>query len=165
MNHEKLETIIDLATSLMAESEDVAEAPQEVWTDEYISMLVSGTPDLHIRNQEQFKKMAPYADPLREPFTASTWMMTGWGGKDSRPMKAVEVDGEMYRPMPKAYGPDWYFIARGVLDVTEPRWLKPVNAPLNPSRKEMLENCRNYMGGLNQSLDTWPADLREAYEV
>lgn len=49
-----------------------------------ISMLVSGTPDLHVRNPEQYEKMAPYADESKPPFTDESWMMLGLTGKDPR---------------------------------------------------------------------------------
>ena len=161
-----LEQIIALAEEGLNEEPAVETKDPEVWTDEYISMLVSGTPDLHIRNPSQFRKMAPYADESRPPFTVTNWMTTAWGGKDARPMKAVEVDGKMYRPMVPSIEPDWYAVCkRGVLDVTEKQWLVPVGAPLNPRRKQMLENAKAYMGGLRQSLDTWPDDLRAAYEL
>jgi hypothetical protein len=50
-----------------------------------ISMLVDGTPDLHIRNPEQFAKMAPYADPKKPPFTEQLWQLVVMGMGDVRP--------------------------------------------------------------------------------
>mgnify|MGYP001055858729 CR=1 FL=1 len=55
--------------------------------DVAISLNVSGTPDLHIRNPELFAKMAKYYDESRVPFNSATWFLTGWLGKDVRPHK------------------------------------------------------------------------------
>jgi len=49
-----------------------------------ISMLVSGTTDLHIRNPAQFERMKPYADENKPPFTAESWVMLMRLGSDPR---------------------------------------------------------------------------------
>lgn len=51
---------------------------------ERISMLVSGTPDLHVRNPELYEKQKVYADENKPPFTTESWMMLGLTGKDPR---------------------------------------------------------------------------------
>jgi hypothetical protein len=161
----RLEQIIALATEELSSAPAPATPAPIEWTDEEISMMVSGTPDLHIRNPEQFAKMAPYADPAREPFNSSTWFTTGWSGHDSRPLKAVEVDGVFYRPVPQGVEPDWYAVCkRGVRDVTENPWLVRADFPKNPSRKQMIEAAEAYEGEFRSGLHTWPDDLRAAVE-
>lgn len=51
-----------------------------------ISMLVSGTPDLHIRKPELYEKMAPWANEKYKPYTSDVWLMQGviGNGKDIR---------------------------------------------------------------------------------
>lgn len=108
---------------IVEEPAPVADGPSDV----EISENVSGTPDLHIRNPAQFAKMAKYYNPAKEPFTSSSWMRTGMLGKDIRPLKPVNVNGVMARPVSEQHGAPWvYWKMRGYIKDEAGNWYKKV---------------------------------------
>lgn len=73
-----------------------------------ISMLVSGTPDLHVRNPSLYEKQALYADENKPPFTTESWQILGMTGKDPRltfaqieEFKKKQEEGNPFAWMPK----------------------------------------------------------------
>lgn len=141
-----LEEMYNYLEQAEAGSEDIA-----------ISMNVSGTPDLHIRNPKQFAKMKKYYDPERQPFTTYNWFTTMWLKKDTRPYK--KVDG-FQKTNPKT-GPDWYWITKGVSDVTA-KWWNAAEIKYGLTEEQELANVRKYRGGFRQKLDTWPDHYKAA---
>jgi len=165
-------TIIESGAVPPAEEEAAKKEP----TPKEISENVSGNPNLYKDNPELYNKMAKFYNPLKQPFTADTWMTTGLLGygstpridadgflKDPRPYKIVEKDGKPYQRSGPMAGPDWYWIGLGVSDVTAPEWNKQEIVHDTP-REVRLEKIRNYKGGLRSpSLAGWPEKERDAY--
>jgi len=144
-----------------AEEEHVA--PE--YTPEELSEMLTGDPNFYLANPKVYNQMLPYANPDRVPFTDYTWASTMRLGRDTRQFKNVMADGVEYRRMPPSVGPDWYWVIKGVQDVTAPTWLIRADiGPNRPSKAKQLELVRNYKGGLRQSIATWPDDLKEAYQ-
>ena len=165
--------LVDAADALEARFEEIeAEVGSDAFnveedelpTLEEISLNVSGTDDLHERNPGLFEKMRKYYNPEKVPFTASTWMRTGWGGKDARGWKPVLVDGVEYRRMKSnVNAPDWYWIIRGVRDVTaDGLWLQENEDFANPSHETAIRRLQNYNGGLRFPPKGWPEEYFEA---
>lgn len=162
-----LESLKDALLDAVFEIEAIQkEEPQDYEpTDEEISMNVSGTPDLHERNPELFAKMAKFYDETREPFTADSWMRVGWTGKDTRPLKPIEIDGIWYSVIGPSTSPDFHLIVKGAIDVTADPVLAPIDMDaVEAFSDEAYERIRQYQGGLNKSLTYWPRQYREVYE-
>jgi len=169
-----LAAIDSLAEVLEVLDAEEAVEPVEPPTEEEISMNVSGTPDLHLRDRKQFDKMAKYYNPAKVPFTSETWVMTGmlgFGSKkrlasgylpDPRPYKVEDRDGVAFQRYPQQMGADWYWIAMGVSDVTAKEWNK-LEMARNQPREVQLDNIRKYQGGLRGSIAGWPLYMKEAY--
>lgn len=157
-----------LADKLDAEVPKLDEHELRNWTDEEISMMVSGTPDLHLRNPSQFDKMKQYADPELEPFTAMSWMRVGMLGPKAaaqRPMKNVTLGGIEYRRMMPSAEPDWYAVGhRGVVDVMADTWLVPVDAKLSNDHAVQAQRAAEYNGGFRKPLSLWPDHMKQAYK-
>jgi hypothetical protein len=168
----KLYDLAKMAEELAVEA-DKEESPELIneedlapdYTPEELSEMLTGDPNFYLSNPELYNKMLPYANPEKVPFTDYTWTTTMRLGRDARQFKNVVVDGVEYRRTPEQIGPDWYWIIKGVQDVSDKTWLRRADiGPDRPAKSIQLELVRNYKGGLRQSLGTWPDDLKEAYQ-
>jgi len=154
-----MDVLVEALATLEPEPVVVPTAP----TDEEVSMNVAGVPDLYLKDPGQYAKMAKYYDPEKEPFTSETWVTMGMIHADRRPYKVIEKDGKPFQRHQPQAGPDWYWIAMGVSDVTAKYWnhLEMVHGQPEPIK---MDNCRNYKGGLRQPITVWPEPYRKAYE-
>jgi hypothetical protein len=144
-------------------------------TKEEISLNIAGHKDFHIENGVLFEQMAPYYNPEKAPFDGNSWLLTSTqytnGARydngylrDGRPYKTENRDGVVYRKMPQQIvGPDYYWIGKGISDVTAPEW-NAAEVDHSANFQQKLENIRNYKGGLRNSLASWPDREREAYQ-
>ena len=157
------------------ESIDKEETPTvHVPTPEEISANVSGNPNFHLENPEEYEKRAPFYNPAKKPFTDTMWVMTGrlgYGNKvdengylnDPRPYKVIDKDGQPFQPTNPQAGGDLYWIKKGISDVAAPVW-NALEIKYGRSEDEILDLFRNYQGGLTQSTAGWPERYRKAYE-
>jgi hypothetical protein len=155
------------------EADAVEEAPAAPTVQE-ISENVSGNPNLWAENPDLYAKMEKFYNPAKQPFTTDTWMTTGllgYGSKprqadgylrDPRPYKVEDRDGVPFQKCGPYAGPDWYWIGAGVSDVAAPEWNKQEISHDDP-REVKLDRIRAYKGGLRQSVNSWPATERQAY--
>jgi len=161
---EKIMMAIEELTEVLERLDRVEVTPTATEpTDEEISLNVAGVPDLHITKPEQFAKMAKYYDPEKEPFTSSTWMTMGMVGADARPYKVTERDGQPFQRTNPQAGPDWYWISKGVSDVTAEQW-NALEIKYDQPEEVKIEYFRNYKGGYTRSISTWPESYLKAYE-
>jgi hypothetical protein len=174
-----LQAIDTLAEALdAAPSEVTAEIGSpavEELSKEEISLNVAGHKDFWIENGELFNQMKKYYNPEKAPFDGSTWLLTSTqylngqtykNGylRDARPYKTVIKEGKPYRKMAKqVFGPDWYWIGKGISDVTAPEW-NGAELTNDLPREQRLELIRNYKGGLNTGVDNWPVPEFNAYK-
>lgn len=165
MNTEKIKLIRTLADELLADNViDTPEDPREIFSDEEISEMLTGKPDFYLQKPSQYEKMLKYFDPEREPFDGSSWFRTAYLGVDSRPFKPMVIDGVEYRrTTPQAIGADYYWIGKGVMDLSdEDMWVfEP--GDLNPSMEVQLDRIRRYEGGLLSDPESWPEPYRSAW--
>lgn len=144
-------------------------------TPEMIGENVAGNPNLYKDNPGLYAKMAKFYNPAKQPFTSDTWMTTGllgFGSKkpladgtmaDVRPYKIVDRDGEPWQRSNKQAGPAWYWISKGVRDITAKEWNK-LDIKHDISVEEQAENVRKYKGGIPPGGVVFPSYLAAAWK-
>lgn len=161
MNKTYLIAVLEDVIAELKGDDQEPEVQDGKYTKEEIGQMVYGNPFLYLDEPEKYEAMKPYADPDRIPFSDSTWFTFRMQGKkrDPRGYSSVEVEGKVYHRMaPKSADQEFYWIGKGVVDVTQkPLWLFPADVPMPASSSpEAIENVRNYKGGITTDPNTWP---------
>ena len=91
---DRIEDVVDILLGIANDLENVPEPevpsapdwpPFDPESEEaVVGMLTWGNPLLAQNNPVGYARAIKYADPFKPPFTQTSWMTSGWSGKDVR---------------------------------------------------------------------------------